>query len=403
MNIDSIKGTCTDLSGKESKDHVQILHLIHSGAIGGGPKIVYALATYFSQGVWQSVVICSDDGPLKRELESKGIRVIPMKLEKKWRALFSIPALVRIIRSIKPQLIHLQGQFVGFVGGIAARLAGNSNVVYTAQFPSFITDWDLWRRLRNALVERLSCLCAKKIVCVSKWDQREYIRRRLVPERKTCVIYNGVVPEEFSGENIGNLSVEQMGFTQASPVLGFIGRLTDQKGVEVLLNAMPIVLDEYPHCVLLIAGDGPLKQSLQNLTHKLGIEQSVRFLGFYRDVPGFLAAVDLLVVPSLFEPLGIVSIEGMAAGKPVVASRVEGLIETIVDGVTGKLVTPKDPVALARSIVEILVDPEKVRAMGSEGKERVQFIFSSETMLKKYELLYRSLLCGDVSTENLKT
>jgi len=376
----------------EEEGPIQILQLIHSGAIGGGPRVVYDLATHFNQGIWRSIVICSDDGPLRERLQSQGVRVVAMNMATKWRALASIPALTRTIRHINPRLIHVHGQFAGFVGGIAARLAGYSDVIYTAHFPSFVTDWDLWRCLRNSVVEKVSCRCAKSLVCVCRADLEEYIRRGLVSTHNSGVIYNGVAIEAFSGGSPRLESTAPGALVQASPVLGFVGRLTDQKGVDVLLRALPTVQQHYARSVLLIAGDGPLRQSLENLTRKLGIEQAVRFLGFHQDVPRFLTEVDLLVVPSLYEPFGFVALEGMASGTPVVASQVGGLSESVVDGVTGKLVPAGDPAALAKAVVEMLADPVRAHAMGLAGKERVQRHFSRQAMLGEYERVYRTLV-----------
>jgi glycosyltransferase involved in cell wall biosynthesis len=365
--------------------------------------MVHALATHFDQGVWQSIVICSDDGPLKSDLESGGVQVRPVNLATKWRAVASIPALAREIRLANPALIHLHGQFAGFAGGIACRLARHSRIVYTARFPSFMTDGGFLRRQRNAFVERVSCQCAQAVVRVSECDRKEYVRRRLLSEHKSMVIYNGVAVEDFPLDATRQPWIEERNALQGGPVIGFVGRLADQKGVEVLLRALPNVLQRYPRCALLVAGNGPMMQGLNNLAGELGIQQSVRFLGWCHDVPTMLAGLDLLVIPSLYEPFGNIALEGMAAATPIVASRVGGLQETVLDGVTGRLVAPNDPLALARAIAEVLADPQKARRMGSAGRERVQRDFTIAAMLARYEALYRSVLIDSWPSGKLET
>ena len=157
---------------------------------------------------------------------------------------------------------------------------------------------------------------------------------------------------------------------------------------------LPCLPQRHRRCVLLIAGDGSLQPSLWALAHKLGIERAVRFLGFRRDVSDLLAIVDVLVIPSYFEAFPVVAIEGMASGTPVVASRAGGLVESIVDGVTGRLVAVGDSADLAAAILEVLADPDRAAAMGLAGKERVQRCFSGQVMLAKHEQLYKRLLSG---------
>jgi glycosyltransferase involved in cell wall biosynthesis len=142
------------------------------------------------------------------------------------------------------------------------------------------------------------------------------------------------------------------------------------------------------------AGDGSHKTQLQRLVQTLGLREEVSFVGFVKDVPKFLSSIDVLVLPSLHEGLGVAALEGMAAGKPVVATRVGGLAESVVGGETGFLVPPEDGAALANAIEKLVADPSMARAMGRKGAARVLDNFTIEQMTSQNEAYYYALLDG---------
>jgi glycosyltransferase involved in cell wall biosynthesis len=130
------------------------------------------------------------------------------------------------------------------------------------------------------------------------------------------------------------------------------------------------------------------------MVQTLGLRDEVSFVGFIKDVPKFLSSIDVLVLPSLFEGLGVAALEAMAAEKPVVATRVGGLAESIIDGETGFLVPPQDGIALADSIEKLVADPSMARAMGLKGAARVQSNFTIEQMASQNQAYYYALLDG---------
>jgi phosphatidylinositol alpha-mannosyltransferase len=159
------------------------------------------------------------------------------------------------------------------------------------------------------------------------------------------------------------------------PRILFVGRLDARKGVEVLLRALPEVLRSVPGCRLIVAGHGPLGQSARRLAARLGVAASVDFVGAVRpeNLPRFYAGGDVYCAPSLGgETLGIVLLEAMASGTPVVASRIPGYDETVRDGIDGILVPPNDADALASSLISVLTDGSRRRTLAAAGLERAQ-------------------------------
>jgi glycosyltransferase involved in cell wall biosynthesis len=182
------------------------------------------------------------------------------------------------------------------------------------------------------------------------------------------------------------------GITEANLVCGMIAILGTEKDHSTLIKAMPKIIPQYPNTSLLLIGDGPKRAELQDLVHKLGIADKVIFTGNRRDIPQLLATLDVVVLSSFYEGTSITLLEAMAAAKPVVASRVGGNPEVVEDGVTGFLVPPADPDALAFRLSQLLGDEDLRQKMGQAGRQRVEEQFSLSQMVANYERLYNQVL-----------
>jgi glycosyltransferase involved in cell wall biosynthesis len=209
-----------------------------------------------------------------------------------------------------------------------------------------------------------------------------------VNPRSIRLIYSGIDPVPFRGL----VSDEQS--ANDPTVIAMLAVLEERKGHRFLLDAARLLKDRGRRIQYVFAGGGSQKARLQTIVEALGLEEEVSFVGFVRDVPKFLSSIDVLVLPSLYEGLGVAALEGMAAGKPVVATRVGGLAESIVDGETGFLVPPRDGVALADVIERLVADPTMARAMGRKGAARVLSNFTIEQMATQNEAYYYALLDG---------
>ena len=170
-----------------------------------------------------------------------------------------------------------------------------------------------------------------------------------------------------------------------------MARLDDQKGHRHLIDAMGILASRRPNLVTLIAGDGPLEQSLRAQCAALGITDRVRFLGYRRDVAELFEAADVVVLPSLYEGLPLVAIEALAAGRPMVATEVDGTPEVVIHERTGLLVPPANPVAMAAAIERLLDDPALAARLASEGRKFVQENFAVRRQIEQTAALYSEL------------
>jgi glycosyltransferase involved in cell wall biosynthesis len=178
------------------------------------------------------------------------------------------------------------------------------------------------------------------------------------------------------------------GIDHDTPLIGVVGRLEPEKGHSFLLHAALLLKDSFPKARFVIVGGGPLESRLRKQCRSLGIEDRVVFAGFRRDLGRVYAAIDIPVVPSLMEPFGNVALEAMAAGKPVVASAVGGLLESIIDGETGLLVPACDPETLAGALASLMRDARFARQLGEAGRKRVAEHFTAVRVADQVEEIY---------------
>jgi glycosyltransferase involved in cell wall biosynthesis len=171
--------------------------------------------------------------------------------------------------------------------------------------------------------------------------------------------------------------------------------LEERKGHRFLLEAARRLKTQGYQIQYCLAGEGSLRKSLEETATRLGLKDEVHFLGFVSDMPAFLSKVDICILPSLLEGLGVSVLEAMAAGKPVIASRVGGLPELVIDNVTGLLVAPRDIEGLANAISTLAGDKSLIRAMGKKGRERLKEKFTMEQTARQVEDYYYCLLEGN--------
>ena len=215
-----------------------------------------------------------------------------------------------------------------------------------------------------------------------------------MPSPRITVVHNGVDLQAVSRAKDAPSVRREWGLPAAAPLLITVGRLTPAKGHRDLLKAAAVLSRDsrWLELRLLIVGAGALLPELQREAEQLGLQQRVIFTGFQRDVLPFVLAADVFVLPSIQEGLSLSALEAMALGKPVVACRVGGTPEVVVDGETGLLVAPGHPRELAAALERLLADPEKARAMGEAGRRRAQEAFDLEQMVTKIERIYRDLI-----------
>lgn len=253
------------------------------------------------------------------------------------------------------------------------------------------------RKMIYRFMDWVSERYVERFIVVSDSLKRLMVEKRGIPDQKISRIYNGIELGEYkpNGKEVRSQKSEvrrEFGLAKNVPVISAIGRMVWQKGFEYLMESVPPVVSSIPESRFLIVGDGPLRKELVALSRELGVNEEVIFTGFRSDIRDILAAVDLLVVPSLLEGFPMIILEAMAMAKPIVATNIDGITEQITNGENGILVPPKDPAALATAVIRLLVDKKSAQIMGMASRKKVEQEFSVEKMVSETEKVYMALL-----------
>jgi glycosyltransferase involved in cell wall biosynthesis len=249
-----------------------------------------------------------------------------------------------------------------------------------------------WRKgwLKSSFVlDRLVGRFVHYYVAISQANAHYLTSQKRLPAEKIVVIRNGIDTTRFRPNRLPPDGMKQgLGFYDEDPLLLVLARLEPQKGHHVLLEALPSVLREFPRARLVCAGDGVLRAELAKQARNLGVEHSVRFVGYQTNPADWLALADLVVLPSYYEGLPITAIEALAATKAIVATAVDGTPEVVVNGKTGLTVPPGQSAPLAQAICRLLGDKGLRTALGSAGRQWVLENFSQEQQVSNTQGLY---------------
>jgi len=346
--------------------------------------MICSLAASLEQLGLRAIVGLFGPGWLQEQCESRGVavRVLPIEGILGW---VWFRECLKLVRQEGVSLIHAHEFSAIVYGWIVARLAG-------VQFVGTVHGKHyFWEKLRRRLAYRIVSRSGK-LVAVSEDLKRFLISVVGLSEARIQVIYNGIENSFSMSDGDVNRCRTELDLKPGDPVIGTVGSLYPVKGHTYLLNAMPALIRQHPTVTLLLIGRGDLEVSLKEQARQLGIERQVRFLGLRNDIPRLLAIMDVFVLPSLSEGHSIALLEAMLAGRPVVASRVGGNAELVLEGETGILVPSKDPDALTEALHQLLDNRAMREAFGHRATRRVQQQFSARLMTDGYKRLYNALL-----------
>lgn len=369
---------------------MKVFHLISSLGHGGAEVLLLALLTHLKRrGVSVAAVSVSDEAPLRARLEAEGIPVYKLGYDGPIYALSKLPQvyarLRRMLISERPDVVHSHLYFPDILSRVAA-----------PQFCKLITTlhaedkwWTEQTRMRSVGKTWLDSITGRSrrvhYVSVSE-DVRVKAGHALkIPMQRHRVIYNGVDVACFPF--VRRTKIER-------PTIVQIGRFYPEKGHVVALNAFALLRKSYPDVRLVLIGDGPLRFVLESHVRQLGLADAVVFAGVREDVSAQLGAADIFWMPSEREGLGMACLEAMASGLPVVATAVGGLQEAVSDGETGFLVPQGDAEALAARTALLLNDPALSHRFGTNGRRRVEKLFSIDFAVSRYHESYEDMVAG---------
>ena len=363
---------------------MRVFYLITEFDIGGAERCLWELARHMKRrGHAVHACALSGRGPVGEWLRHEGVAVHHLDMRGKTDAA-AVVRLAALLRASRCDVLHSFLFHANFVGRWAALLARVPVCVCSVRVAEK-------RRRSHLVLDRLTLSLVDAEVAVSR-SVADFMRREAhVPNRKIVVIPNGVDVDRFAGTPKGLLRKE-LGLAHGVPIVGFIGRLEAQKGLDALLRAFPTVIRAVPDAKLVVVGDGRAADALRALASEMIPSNGVFFLGWRADIAEVLKDFDVLAAPSRWEGMSNVILEGLAAGVPVVASRVEGMEEVLGDNAFGEVLDATEE--LPERLLRLLHDPQRRKELARKGPQHVQAAFSVEVMVDRYERLYASRLAG---------
>lgn len=326
-------------------------------------------------------IICRPASEFFRRVYLPEIEITAVPLSSDFHPL-AVARLYRYIRSRKIDLVCVNMEREQRLGGLAAVLAGIPLVV----------SREVDRSIKDSFINKLFYKYLTSALIVNSNATRSTVLSSVpwLAGQDIRVIWKGIDVEQYD-EELASIERKIPGSSQGTTI-GFVGRLDEQKGIRTLLEAMSYVVRQNPAIRLLMAGEGNLRAVIERYRNEHGLENNIIPLGFQEDIPSFLHGVDFVVMPSNWEGFGYAAVEAMAAGKPVIASRVSSLPEIVTDSRDGILVPPRSPADLSQAILTLSANSRLRSQMGAYARRTVETRFTIEAMLEKTEMCFFDLV-----------
>jgi len=368
---------------------------------GGSPDIYRILASHLDPEIYDITLIIgrtvNPTNKTKEFLAKFGGRVIPVPSLKRdidpLIDLVCLGNLVAIFAKERFDVVHTHTAKAGALGRLASGLCGIKAIVHTPHGHNFYGYFGRKKTGRIIRIEKFLSGWTDMIIALTELEKKDYIKFNIAGDKKIAVICQGLELDEYVCDQRERADLKKaFKIDEGDNVVGMVGRLESVKGPEYFIEAAAKVSEKFPNTKFIIAGEGSLRKTLEEKVARLGLRGKIIFAGWREDIPGILSMLDIMVLPSVNEAVGMALIEAQAEGVPVVASDVGGVPEVVEDGKTGILVPPGNVPALRNAIIGLLSDKGKMKVMASSGKLWVRDRFKAEDMARKTSELYMEIL-----------
>lgn len=378
----------------------KVAHVINSMGLGGVPAVVYQLLKSLPSDDYEIYLYAlkryTDHSEVRENLAERfrqlGVRLFfPDRDEKKFHV---VGDLCRWLIRDRIDLLHTHSYKPNIYGRLAGLLCREHGLKMIAHYHN---DYDnKWEADGSLIYDQLLAGATDRLIACSKSVRRHVSERAGIPLEKIDVIPNGVDLDRFAVQHEPDRVKAELGIPLGRKVAAMIGRISEQKGQEDFIRAAKIIKETLPETVFLIVGSADeeaLLSRLRRLVRELGVEKETFFIDYVPDIPKVYFIADVLVVPSRWEGFGLVLVEGMAAGKPIVATEVGAISELVARNETARLAPPGEPSAIAAEVVSLLRDPVRAKEMGEKGRARARQ-FSWRRSGEEMNALYRGIREG---------
>ncbi|MGI6550964.1 MAG: glycosyltransferase [Syntrophomonadales bacterium] len=367
---------------------LKVLQVIGGGEIGGAERHLLTLMRLMDRERFTPELLCLCHGPFAGVCREEGITTHEIVMRHKLD-LATVAPIRRLIKEQGIDLVHTHGVRANLV----ARMAGRSeNVPVVTTFHS-VLQYDYSTSAEAAVARFLTRLTnnrTDRFIAISGAIKEDLVAMGVTPHR-IKVIYNGLDVSLLTPADSPDNVRRNLGISPGQRVVAMVGRLHAVKGHIFLLKAAQQIVTQHHDVVFLLVGEGPERRTIEKTIQELGLEDKVIMTGFYPNISDLYPIMDMLCLPSLMEGMGLVLLEAMYFGVPVVATQVGGIPEVIIDGESGLLVDPGNSRALAMAITWLLDDPGLQRQLITGGLRRAQQ-FTVENMVRHTERVYTDLI-----------
>lgn len=382
----------------------KILLVVTSSDWGGAQRYVYDLAVNLNKldNVDVSVVAGGlENGTLFKELSVQKINYFYAPFLHRNIKLFSdlrsLVYLFRLIKKNRYDIVHLNSSKIGLLGAVAAKLAGCRGIVFTAHGFVFNEKLFFLKKLAYLFITKINMLLIDRTIAVSQFDKESAVRFHILPARKIEVIHNGVKLEDCKTKeesrkellDIASINVDKL---SSKKVIGTIANFYKNKGLRYLIVAIAEVVQDYKDTVLFVIGEGPLRPEIERLILHYHLGDRVILAGYIKSPERFLRAFDIYVCSSLKEGLPYSILEASLNKIPIIATRVGGNPEIIIDKKTGILIRPQSVGDIKRAIGWMLSNTDESEHFGQQAQSYVLKNFNLNSMLSKTFMVYENVL-----------
>jgi glycosyltransferase involved in cell wall biosynthesis len=375
----------------QEREKTKVVLVIAESGLGGGPSHVLGLLRHLDQSKFRLFLICPKGDLAEEAKKSGGVTVVNLSMRSKfdWQAGLRLREEIRKIQALDdpfgPMVVHSHGTRAGLFCALYPARDG-VRFVYTEH------RWNSDYRLKNPLNNWLQKIFLVKIyrqqdliIGVSR-SVRDFVVGNGISPEKVKIVPNAIEEEQGTRNKV---QIKKVREANRAPVIGTIGNLNFQKGQSYLIDAMAEVVRQYPLATLEIIGEGAERQNHESRIKNHGLEKNIALMGKQKDVYKHMNHWDLFVLPSVAETFGIVLLEAMSAGLPIIATKIGGVVDIVENGKTAILVKAKDPSALAKAITRLLSDSAKMAALKRAGSQRVKD-FAWDKIVLRIEEVYLS-------------
>jgi glycosyltransferase involved in cell wall biosynthesis len=376
---------------------IKICHLaMGDGWAGAEVQLAILLASLAKMPDFEISAVLFNEGRLARELRALGIKTKVIS-ESEYNSFSVVKQLIDYFRQHEFDILHTHKYKDNILGALSSIYRGTRRRVRTVHglpepFVGFQAVKISGYQVADNWVNRW---LVDRILAVSL-DLRSHLIKHFGADKVTC-IQNAIDIEQVCVTRDAKELKKELDLDENQFLIGTMGRLMPVKGLEFFLKAAQIIRRQKPNVRFVIAGDGPLKGTLQKQAREYGLDKDVLFLGHRNDSHDILGLMDVFVLPSVSEGIPLVLLEALALARPVIASRVGGIPEVIEDGVSGLLVTPGREDELAQSCITLMDNAAFAQQLGVAGRKRIEEQFSARVMAEKVAEVYRTLVCNGES------